>query len=133
MSMDRLERERELQLDIQHNESLEDTDHEAIEDGEKQRNLDQCAGYLSHNCWLPLDQVSACIGILGEYWSTEQSIFEYSSDDGATMFMGDYIIYTNKFDRWIVENHIKPGPQYPYPTLFEALDTTRTLVNRGAL
>ncbi|MBL4574461.1 MAG: hypothetical protein JKY86_15510 [Gammaproteobacteria bacterium] len=132
MNIDRLERERELQLDIQHNESLEDTDHEAIEDGEKQRNLDQCAGYLSRNCWLPLDQVSACIGILGEYWSAEQSIFEYS-DDGGTMFMGDYIICTNEFDQWIVENHIKEAAKSMYGSVFDSVFTTDRLIKQGAL
>lgn len=133
MSMDRLERERELQLDIHHNEALEQyTDDAAIEDGEKQDQLDALSHYLVQIVGLKFEESSACVSIVSANYDKRQAVLGTGVDSG-TIYVGDYAFYKNEYDQWIAENMMKQAAPSMYSSPFEAIHTTMKLVKQGAL
>ena len=132
MSMDRLERENELRQDIHHESMYAEIDQDAIEDGEKQDQLDALGHHLSHILGLKMDVVAACLSIVSAHYDKNQALLG-EGEDSSTIYVGDYAFYTNDYDQWIAENMMKQATPSMYGSLFDALDTTRKLVKQGAL
>lgn len=133
MNIDRLERENELRQDIHHDESLEQyTDDAAIEDGEKQDQLDALSHYLVQIAGSKLEESSACVSLVSANYDKNQAVLGTGLDSG-TIYVGDYAFYKNEYDQWIAENMMKQATPSMYSSPFEAIHTTMKLVKQGAL